>query len=298
VTDAQVAAVFGPEVDTHHNRSAGGGLMALCDELITSALAKINSGWTCVPLEDGWLLITTSHQYSDGDHVELLVRRTNRSVEVSDGGEALTRLDLAGVSVERGHAREMWRRLLRAHGVELHHERLSMQGPLDDTGALVDNMANAVANIDGIRLLAPAPRSPRFDERLVTFFQAEFEHVEAHPQLRGRSGGTYHVTAAIGDPQQATFVQAVAGANNHTRQRAVEHAFTIFSDVNGTLPAHRKLVVLSDTDWRPEQTNLLSEVAYVGSWLYRDQILSFITSVRHPESHILMPVQSQISEGS
>jgi len=272
--------------------------MALGNELITSALAKINSDWTYVPLEDGWLLVTTSHQYSDGDHVELLVRRTNRSVEVSDGGEALARLELAGVNVERGQAREMWRRLLRAHEVELHQERLSMEGPLDEAGALVDNMANAVANIDGIRLLAPAPRDSRFDERLVTFFQSEFEHVEAHPQLQGRSGGTYHVTAAVGYPQKMTYVQAVAGANNHTRQRAVEHAFTIFSDVNGSLPTARKLVVLSDTDWRPEQTNLLSGVAYVGSWLYRDRILRFITTGRHPQSHMLMPRQSEMTQAT
>lgn len=270
--------------------------MALCDELITSALAKINSAWTCVPLDDDWLLVTTSHQYSDGDHVELLVRRAARSVEVSDGGEALARLDLAGVSVERGRAREMWHRLLRAHEVELHHERLSMRGPVDEAGTLVDNMANAVANIDGMRLLAPPPQNPRFTDRLVTFFQAEFEHVEEGPQLQGRSGGTYHATAAVGEPEKATFVQAVAGSSTRTRQRAVEHAFTMFSDVNGALEPTRKLVVLSDMEWKSEQTRLLSTVAYVGSWQYRDQFLNFIRSARRPQSHMLMPVQNQMPD--
>ncbi len=269
--------------------------MALCDELITSALAKMSTDWTCMPLDNGWVLVTTSHQYSDGDHVELHVRRADRLVEVSDGGEAMARLDLAGVSVERGRAREMWRRLLKAHEVELHHERLSMSGPVSEAGTLVDTMANAVANIDGIRLLAPPPRNPLFAERLGTVFQAEFEYVEQGPQLEGRSGGTYHVTAAVGKPDRPTYVQAVAGEGARTRQRAIEHAFTIFSDVNGSLPASRKLVVLSDTEWRAEQTNLLSTVAYVGSWQYRDQFLSFITSAHHPKSHLLIPAQGQIS---
>jgi len=251
-----------------------------------------------MPVDDEWLLVTTSHQYSDGDHVELLVRRAEGSVEVSDGGEALARLDLAGVSVEHGRARDMWRRLLRAHEIELHHERLSVQGSISDAGPLVDNMANAVANIDGIRLLAPPPRSPKFAERLVTFFQAEFEHVEENPQLHGRSGGLYHPTVAVGDPENAIYVQAVAGASLQTRQRAIEHAFTMFSDVNGALPAARKLVVLSDTDWKSEQTKLLATISYVGSWSYREQLTSFIASSEVPKSHILMPTQDQIPDGT
>jgi hypothetical protein len=92
------------------------------------------------------------------------------------------------------------------------------------------------------------------------------------------------------------FVQAVAGTSIRTRQRAIEHAFTMFSDVNGALPAARKLVVLSDTDWRAEQTRLLSTVSYVGSWSYRDQLVSFITSSELPKSHILVPTQDQMPD--
>jgi hypothetical protein len=269
-------------------------MMALCDELITAALAKIEQNWTCAPVDDGWMLVTTSHQYSDGDYVEVLVRRDDQSIEVSDGGEALARLDLASVSVESGRAREMWRRLLRAHEVEFSHDQLVIQGSVDRAGWLVESMANAIANIDGIRLLAPPHRSPKFAERLVTFFQAEFEHVEEGPQVHGRSGGAYRVTAAVGDPERPTFVQAVAGTSKQARQRSIEHAFTMFSDVNGQLPVTRKLVVLSDTDWKPEQTNLLSKVSYVGSWSYRDEIVSFITTARHSGSHLLLPSQTEI----
>ncbi len=232
-------------------------MTASCDEVMMSALAKVDEDWTCRPLDDGWLLVTTSHQYSDGDHVELLIRRDDASVVVSDGGEALARLDLAGVSVDHGRARDMWRRLLRAHELELRDERLSVQGTLDEAGNLVENMANAIANIDGIRLLAAPPRNPRFADRLVTFFQAEFEYVAEGPQLHGRSGGLYRATAAVGDPGQETFVQAVAGTSIRTRQRAIEHAFTMFSDVDGALPTKRKLVVLNESEWKSEQTRRL-----------------------------------------
>jgi hypothetical protein len=191
--------------------------MALCDEVISAVLAKIGQDWTCVPVDDGWVLVTTSHQYSDGDYVEVLVRRDDRSIEVSDGGEALARLDLASVSIESGRAKEVWRRLLRAHEIEFNHERLTIQGPVDEAGWLVENMANAVANIDGLRLLAPPPQSPKFAERLVTFFQAEFEHVEEGPQLYGRSGVLYRTTAAVGDPERSTL-GFIAG-----RERPLSH---------------------------------------------------------------------------
>lgn len=272
--------------------------MVRCDDLIMAAMTKISGGWDCVPLEDGWLLVTTSHQYSDGDHVELLVRGLDKSLEVSDGGEALARLDLAGVSVDHGRARDMWFRLLRAHELETQDGRLSIHGAIDEAGQLIENMANAVANIDGIKLLAPPPRPPQFADRVVTFFQAEFENVEEGPQLHGRSGGLYRATAAVGDPENATYVQAVAGTNIRGRQRALEHAFTMFSDVNGALPVSRKLVVLSAADWKSEQTRLLSTVSYVGSWSYRDNLVDFLSSSGRPSSRILMPAQGSLVEGA
>jgi hypothetical protein len=269
-------------------------MMSLCDEVITAVLAQVADDWTCAPLDNGWLLVTTSHQYSDGDHVELLMRRNLDTVEISDGGDALARLDLAGVNIERGRARDMWRRLLRAHELEVHDERVIAEGSVNDLGWLAENMANAVSNLDGIRLLVAPPRSPAFADTLVTLFRAEFEYVQENREVRGRSGGLYRVTAAVGDPGDPTFVQAVAGENNKSRQRALEHAFTMFSDVNGQLPTERKLAVLSDADWRGEQIKLLSNVAYVGTWPYRDEFLRFLHSEGSGKPHILLPVQGEM----
>ena len=270
--------------------------MALCDEVITATLARIAEDWSCAPLDNGWLLVTTSHQYTDGDHVELLIRRDHNTIEISDGGDALARLDLAGVNIERGRARDMWNRLLKAHSVEVHNERLTAQGPVSELGWLAENMANAAANLDGIRLLAPAPRSPKFADRLVTLFQSHFEYVQENPQVRGRSDGLYRATASVGHPENPTIVQAVAGENVYSRQRALEHAFTMFSDVNGQLPTERKLAVLSDADWKTEQMNLLSNVAYVGAWSHRNAFLGFLNSDNSRRSHILMPVQGEMSD--
>lgn len=65
----------------------------------------------------------------------------------------------------------------------------------------------------------------------------------------------------------------------------------MFSDVNGHLPAERKLVVLDDEaapEWRPEMINLLAGVAYVGTWTARDQWTEFVWG-NLPESRLMLP---------
>lgn len=65
----------------------------------------------------------------------------------------------------------------------------------------------------------------------------------------------------------------------------------MFSDVNGHLPTERKLVVLDDEatpQWRLEIMNLLSTVAYVGTWNARDQWTELVWGTV-PESRLLLP---------
>jgi hypothetical protein len=81
------------------------------------------------------------------------------------------------------------------------------------------------------------------------------------------------------------------------RQRAVEHVFTMFSDVNGSLPSERKLVILNEGDWKPEQTKLLSTVAYVGSWSYREQMVRFVRNPTGGQPRVLMPIQEEVPFG-
>lgn len=113
--------------------------------------------------------------------------------------------------------------------------------------------------------LTPVSRRPAFPERLTTYLEAEFPFVEPRAKLTGASGWPYRVTAAVGSSEeQPVYVQTASGQNNAAQKSAVEHCFTMFSDVNGHLPTEQKLVVLDDEttpEWRPEMINLLSGVA-------------------------------------
>lgn len=271
----------------------------LCSEILSSILERTAADWDCLPLEDGHLLITTSHQLSDGDHVEVIVQSDGTKVTVTDGGETLTRLDTAGVNVKSGRARNVWRSLVRSHEIDVQRGRLTLEGEESDTAWLIERMANAMTNLDGLRVLAPPPSAPRFAEKLVTFLQAEFEFVQEQPELRGRSGTPFKLTAAASTEPHArpTYLYAVAGSSQQTRQRAIEHSYTMFSDINGALDQRQKMAVLSDNaqEWREEHIRLLSTVGYVASWESRDRVIDFIRRPSKADSHLLLSRDEQLT---
>ncbi|MGH3810663.1 MAG: DUF1828 domain-containing protein [Pseudonocardiaceae bacterium] len=231
--------------------------MTVCSALLSSILAGERSRWTCREVSADTVLLVTSHHYADGDTVELIFQTVGDEVIVSDGGEVLARLDSVGVTVDSGsRVGTSWKRLMAAHALEDHRGQLVRRTGVEHAADLVREMADAVANLDGLRLLAPVPRRPAFPERLTTYLGAEFPFVEPRAKLTGASGSPYQVTAAAGGSEKRpVYVQTAAGQHTAAQRSAVERCFTMFSDVNGHLPTERKLVVFDDEttpQWRPE----------------------------------------------
>ncbi len=267
--------------------------MTECNTLLSSVLASERGRWTCREVSADTVLLVTSHHYADGDTVELIVQTVGDEVIVSDGGEVLARLDSVGVNLDsRSRVGTSWKRLMAAHALEDDHGQLVRRASVEHAADLVREMADAVANLDGLRLLAPVPRRPAFPERLTTYLEAEFPFVEPRAKLTGASGSPYQVTAAAGGSEKRpVYVQTAAGQNTAAQRSAVERCFTMFSDVNGRLPTERKLVVLDDEatpQWRPEMINLLAGVAYVGTWTARDQWTQFVWG-NIPQSRLMLP---------
>ena len=271
--------------------------MTECSALLSSVLAGESSRWTCREVSSDTVLLVTSHHYADGDTVALIVQTVGDEVIVSDGGEVLARLDSVGVNLDsRSRVGKSWKRLMAAHALEDDHGQLMRRASVEHTAELVQEMADAVANLDGLRLLAPVPRRPAFPERLTTYLEAEFPFVEPRAPLTGVSGSPYPVPAVGSSEKQPVYLQTAAGQNTAAQRSAVERCFTMFSDVNGHLPAERKLVVLDDEatpQWRPEMINLLAGVAYVGTWTARDQWTDFVWG-NLPESRLMLPSEQPI----
>lgn len=131
--------------------------MTICDETIAAAITHLSQHWSCRPLTENSVLVTGPSHYTDADPVEMIISANGDEIVVTDGGETIARLELAGVNIDTGRARQMWGALIRAHELEHSEERISLRGSLADAGAIVHAMADAMINIDGLRLLAPAP---------------------------------------------------------------------------------------------------------------------------------------------
>jgi len=131
--------------------------------LLSSVLAGERGRWSCRQVSPDTVVLVTSHHYPDGDTVKLIVQTVDDEVIVSDGGEVLARLDSVGVNINaRSRIGQSWKRLLAAHAVEHDGGLLLRRASAEHAAALVQEMADAVVSLDGLRLLAPAPRRPAF----------------------------------------------------------------------------------------------------------------------------------------
>jgi hypothetical protein len=268
-----------------------------CADLVAAVLDSESGEWECQALDDATVQLISPRYYSDGDAIELLVKALEDELILSDGGEALSRLEMVGVNVDAaGRMKDAWQRVLRANQVDCRRGRIVLRGSIADAGMLIRIMLDALAAVDGLRALAPVPREMRFSDKLVVFLEAEFPQVLPHRELIGQSGSRHRVTAEAGTNERIVAVQAVAGNSPQARRQSVEHAFTIFSDVNGSMPADRKLIVLSnrEADWSANQVRLLSSVAFVGSWDARDRFTQFISG-NVPKGRVLGDFGEQLA---
>jgi hypothetical protein len=264
--------------------------MTSCDSLVAAVLAETTAGWYCRAVSDDTVLLVSPHHYADGDAVEVMIKTIGEEVVVHDGGEVAARLDAAGLRIDSGRLKESWTRLLRAHAVDHHRGMVLKRTASSQVAQAVHDMVDALANLDGLRLLAPPPRALPFHDQIVTVLEADFPQVERRVRLTGESGLSYQLTAAASYGKRQVYIQAAAGRTAQAQRSAVEHAYTAFSDINGIVSADRKLVVLDDQrqEWSSRQVKLLANVAYVGTWTARDRWIDFVKGDVPKHSHMLL----------
>jgi hypothetical protein len=250
-------------------------------------------------LDDGdRLLIDTPYLHPDGDVIQVVMEPVGDSVvRFGDEGSTLARLGLHGVDIHRGSAARETQASLRSYRAELVGDELRVEGVTDETPDMFLRLIGAMRAVDGLASLRSDPGPVHFASRLTTFLQSQFPGVTERPRRTGTSGADYRLTAAVPRHGEDVLIQSAAGGKADTARRSVEHAFRIFSDIDGQVPKRQKLVVLSSGDrwpWPPEELKLLSRVAYVGGWDERDRVLEFLSAREVPEDPLLVSWQSSI----
>lgn len=270
--------------------------MNTCEAVVAKYLAQVQRDLNCVEIGDGRILIDTPYLYQDGDVVQVILESLPGAlVRIGDEGAVLSRLELAGVDPRRGKAFREIQASLRAYSVGLAGDELRIEGQESDVAQMFLRLVGALRAVDGLAVLRPEPTSVRFDRRVITFLQSQFENVHEHPRRSGRSGSRYQLTASVPRWGDDVLVQSAAGGHSQTGRRSVEHAFRVFSDINGAVRKDRKLVLISaEATWPQADLVLLSDVAYVGAWNERDLVIAFLRGDFIPDEPLLLPYQSPI----
>lgn len=264
-----------------------------CESIIRDHLRLVEEDLGCRPLPEGQLLLTTPYTYADGDNVDVVAILRGQRLTLLDDGQAMSRLELAGVNPESRTVRSRFDALMKQLPIEHVDSELCVEGAVEQAGTLLMTLVTAMREIDALQALRPKAQPIPFQQRLLTHLHAVSKEVSDHPTLTGQSGSRYRLTAAIGS-EQPVYVQAVAGGASVSGQRSVNHAFRAFYDIDGALePAQRLAVLSEEQNWRRGDIALLQQVAFVAAWWQRDALDSFLIDRRVPESRLLFSAQAE-----
>jgi hypothetical protein len=272
--------------------------MTTCEAIAERYLSAVESELSCTPIDENRLLIDTPYSFSDGDVIQVVLESLSggETVRLGDEGATIARLKTVGVSSNVTRFSSEAHPALRALRVDLVGDELRVEGAAMDAGEMLVRLVGAMRELDGLKVLRPIGQRPRFDSKVLSFLQSQFPDVKERPRVVGVSGARYRLTAGVPRGDDQVLVYAIAGGSRETGSRGVDHAFRVFSDVNGHRSPAEKLVVLSQEEedpWQSSDIRLLSQVAYVGGWDHRERLTAFLTG-RIPDNRIMLSYQPSL----
>ncbi len=255
--------------------------MSRCRDVVDAYIRQLADGFSCLELEDASeVLLQTPYTFSDGDSLEVLISDHQNHVTLTDFGQVVSRLEQSGINVQSPSLRGHIGQALRGFRVDIVGEALRVEGREEQLSDMLLRLVGAMREVDALSHLRPQPRAPVFEKRVLSHLRTTDFEVVDHPLVVGRSGSTYRVTAEVFG-EIPTLVQAVAGGKGEAGIRAIDHAYRIFSDVNGERDYRRKVAVLSQEEqWRPEDITLLASSSYVAAWWDLDAFDDFLRGDR------------------
>jgi hypothetical protein len=259
-----------------------------CESHIQAYVGHLESEIHCTEI-DGGVVLTMPMTYADGDNVEVAVGTGPHGVRVSDLGEAHLRLSLGGLNIDSPRVRKRVTNVLRGYGLELAGGQVVAHGEDEFAGEMITRMSAALLSLDALSAMRQDRTKAGFQGRVVDYLRGNFESVTPDPVLYGRSGTRYPLTAAVRrGPDETVYVSALGSGTAESTKQSATRAFRVFADVNGVLPAERKVALLDDSRnaWRREDVTLLASVAYVAVWSRRDAFEEFVRSGT-AEDHLL-----------
>jgi hypothetical protein len=222
--------------------------------------------------ESGRIGCLTPLEYPDGDGVVVRIRQYGDVFEVSDQGEAVSRL-LAHPSQDLRALEDMADAICRSQGVEYRSRQVSARSRLSEVGEVVWRVSSAAAQIAQAAESFRPKRREHPEREFVgeverTFLERQLPVEREKRKIEGKSGHKHRATIFV--PERQAILEPL-GADHWNKVYAV---YAKFGDIHAT-NGFRLLSVFDDREQLPneEQQRLLTQVSDVVQWSRRENWL-------------------------
>ncbi len=250
----------------------------LTTEICQSLHSQLGALFECVAAGER-VQIQTPFLMPDGHQIDVYWRDTPWGQVVSDLGDTYGWLFVNG-AYDRLTAKQnaAYDAACAAYGVERLDvailARVTDGGLADAVIRLAQAITTVSHTLDVGQQPAPAPAesspNPNTADRITAVIKKHGWPYKRKATLPGRRNLKWQLDFVVQPPQRAVALLALSGHQQRRRQRrAIEHAFTLFSDLAPTLANHptpiKAISVIDDNDasWNDEPIELLSDVSEV-----------------------------------
>jgi hypothetical protein len=248
-----------------------------CSYIIEKAAETLKLGFKCLEY-DKRMCIVTPYLYPDNDLIEVFAEDIGgNQIRITDLGETLRHLESVGLDLLASRKRRfLLEQIAKRMHVEIQRGKLQKEGPVDNVGALLVDVAGAAQAVADLIYTSKAYEPATFPEEVSIFLtEHNIEH-EKHYPVMGETGKKYWVSLRIdGHREKEILVEALSPSQETAMTTTINRAFRLWSDVNGT---ERKVSLLNDVDysWKKEDMALLQKVSIIHAWTNKERFLDYV----------------------
>lgn len=251
-----------------------------CQQAVAAILADTARTVACQPSgRIGAWLITTTAVYSDLDLVQIVLEESSdASVDVSDGGLTVMRLDVNGAPWEGGPRRERMMTIARSYGVDVDDDYvIRLRAAPDELAAAVMRVASTAVQIDSMMHDEPTRRARNFSDEVSDWLRRRTSRpLVPNAQLPGT---TYTATAMV-ETRLPVYVQAVGGSTSTDRRRQAVTAGWEYEHAARTsaLRPEQAVILLrsGQSDIPSADLDRITEFATLATWEHRIALATHI----------------------
>ena len=249
-----------------------------CQWVLEKTVREFQEGFEC-SLSGNRLSIVTPYLYPDNDLVELFIEpSTERHVLVTDLGETMRHLESAGLDpFASGKRRLLVDQIARRLHVEVVLGKLQKEGPSEDVGAMVLDVAAAAIAVADLVYTSRAYEPATFTEEVSLYLTEHGIEHRRDVEVFGDTGRRYHVSLGLnGKRIRPLYVQALSPAQTGQMNNLINRVFRMWWDVDGQT---RKMSLLNDIEyaWKDVDLKLLAKVSQIERWSSKELLLTHIS---------------------